>query len=119
MESGKYKQLIERLLAKTDKNELDWKEAALPNTFQVSFADYSVTIRETPNNKGDVDYYISILNSEGETVDSVSDVHLDGTQGAGYYFRSMGELFQNARRQALGVDKALNQILDELGEDPF
>jgi hypothetical protein len=115
MAADKYQQLVERLAFKTDQGEVDWREAAGPDTFQVSFANYSITLSLSQNREGATLYVISILNSEGRTVDSFSDQDLEG-RGA-EYFRIMGELYHKARRQALGVDKALDEILGQL--DPF
>jgi hypothetical protein len=117
MAADKYQQLVERLASKTDQREVVWKEAAGSDTFQVSFANYSLTLSVSQNRQGALFYVISILNSEGNTVDSFSDEDIDEGTG-GRYFNVMGELYHKARRQALGVDKALDEILEEL-KDPF
>jgi hypothetical protein len=116
MAADKYQHLVERLVAKTDRGEVDWKEAAGSDTFQVSFANYSLTLSVSQNREGSTLYVISILNSEGRTVDSFSDEDLD--DGGGRYYPIMGELYHKARRQALGVDKALDEILGQL-DHPF
>jgi hypothetical protein len=117
MAADKYQQLVERLAVKTDQGEVYWKEAAGPDTFQISFPNYSLTL-SSQNRQGSILYVISILNSEGRTVDSFSDEDLDGDGRGGRYFTMMGELYHNARRQALGVDKALDEILGQL-DHPF
>ncbi|SRR6266404_7848748 len=109
----KYQRLVQKLLERTDKNELQWKETASPETFQVSFSNYSLTLSEQTSGSGPSDFVVTIINSAGDLVDSFSDVLLDEGHGATYY-RSMGELHQKARRQALGVDQAIDEILDDL-----
>ena len=66
------------------------------------------------------DYTIMILNSEGTVVDRFTDldVHREGEQ-SGHPIRAyviMKNLYNAARRKALGVDQALDAILAELGE---
>jgi hypothetical protein len=114
MAFDKYKQLVDRLSQKTLNKELTWKESAQANAFQVSFTNYSVSFSEQGAGP---DYSIAIINSSGEVVDTFTDVDLDEGKGTAY-FRKMGDLFQTARRQALGVDQAIDEILDDLGE-PF
>src|SRR5690242_4228346 len=116
MATSKYVQVVNRLIDKTSKNELEWKETADGNGYQVAFPEYSLVLREE-----DVDYIIYIINSEGVVVDQFSDVDLDrdeGLTGADLrYYPLMKDLFYSARRQALGVDRALDAILKELGRD--
>jgi len=111
MANERYFSILDRLIAKSRNRELDWKEGVFPQSFQVSFPNYSLTLG--PQFRGNTkDYVVTILNSEGTAIDEFSDVDLgDG------YFAQMDELYQSARRQALGVDKALDEILQELDDD--
>ena|SRR5579863_604914 len=117
MSEDRYKQLTERLIAKTDRYELDWKEGAAPHEFQVSFANYSLLLSVTDNQEGEPLYTIEILDSQGNTLDRFSDEDLsrqkllvDGVLA----YHKMAELYKKARRQALGANKALDEILGEL-----
>jgi hypothetical protein len=114
MEGEKYKRLIKGLVDKTDRHELDWKEAAPANAFQVSFANYSIMIMKTENHQGSNLYITRILNSDGDVIDDFSDEELTQTIGD-YYYNVMDTLYLKIRRQVLGVDKALDEILNELG----
>jgi len=118
MAAPKYERVVDRLVEKTENNEINWKESPITDVYQVSFLNYSVTISEVYNASQEVpDYVVSILNSEGKTVDSFSDVDLDRDRdmgSGGKYLKILRDLYQNARRQALGVDKALDEILNEL-----
>ena len=100
--------------SKTASNELEWKEGVYSASFQVSFPNYSLTLSENQRERGGYDYVISILDADGSIIDTFSDIDL----GEGYYSK-MVELYQNARRQALGVDKALDEILNELDPPSF
>lgn len=110
MASEKYVQLVNRLLAKTDEGKLEWRETAWPDTMQVSFPNYSITLAET-HSDGELGYVGHILNSEGRTVDSFSDEDL--REGLG----QMAELYLKARRQALGGERALDEILSQLRDE--
>jgi hypothetical protein len=112
----KYQKLVERLVHKTDAHELDWKEkeTAEPDSFQVSFANYSIILSELYPRGGDTpDYIVSILNSEGTLIEPFSDVFMLNATGGDYYSILSG-LYRDARRKALGVDNALDEILNEL-----
>jgi hypothetical protein len=121
MTALRYEKIVDLLAKKTEDNEIEWKESPISDIYQVSFANYSLTISEVYNSRQDVtDYVVSILNSEGNMVDSFSDVDLDKSSGGTRYLSILRDLYQNARRQALGVDKALDEILKELDDDlPF
>jgi hypothetical protein len=109
MSIEKYKMIVAGLAAKTEEKQIRWKETAEENTFQVSFANYSVTLSAQDHFRRGTSYVVNILNAEGRSVDSFSD-NLDGT------YEPMAELYEKARRQALGADKALDEILTELKE---
>jgi hypothetical protein len=123
--TDKYVMLIERLLRNTQRGELEWKETATGNAFQVAFPKYSLTISEDENRREEtLRYTIVILNSEGTVIDAFSDEDLSEaaqnklislTQGS--YFQRMRELYIAARRHALGTEEALDAILTELNPD--
>lgn len=104
--SQKYVLLIDELLSSTAAGKLEWRETAEPDTFQVAFPDYSVTLTE----KQDATHVLSILNADGRRVDAFSD---DAVWAAGYKMK-LRELFSQARRQALSAEKALDEILNRL-----
>lgn len=108
MSSKKYLQLIDKLMDKTGEGQLDWRETAWSETFQVSFTNYSITLSQVHAN-GTLGYVDHILNYEGRTVDSFSD---DDLKPEG--LDRMAELYQKARRRALNADNALDEILSQL-----
>ena len=110
MSSEKYAQLVARLLAKTDEGKLEWRETVWPDTIQVSFPNYSITLAEVYT-YGELGYVGHILNSEGRTVDSFSD---DDIKREG--LDRMAALYQKGRRQALSAGKALDEILSQLSD---
>jgi hypothetical protein len=116
MADKRYQEIVRGLLDATNQNKVEWKEAARPDSLQVSFPNYTLVLGKRPNQRDRTaapDYVISIINFSGTTIDSFSDVELD--EGAGdQYFETMAALFDKARRQALGVEQALEEVLKEL-----
>jgi len=113
MANEKYQQIVDRLIDRTERHEIEWKEGVTSGVFQVSFPNYSLTLGQHDMVTGSFDYIISIIDAAGNVIDTFSDADLGGD-----YYPRMGDLYQNARRQALGVDMALDEILDEL-DDKF
>jgi hypothetical protein len=119
----KYLQLLDRLIKKTEAGELKWEEAAASNAFQVSFPNYAVILSEAEGESDTVDYIVELVNSDGRVIDRFSDVTLEGTdpsaRNAPGHFNRMKSLFEVARRQALGVEQALDEILRQLEEEQY
>ena len=116
MSNEKMARLILRLIHQTDVGKLQWEETSTSNAFQTAFSGYTVISREVSVPlQGTPDYYISILNETGQTVETVSDsqLHDDLRDPVG----TMRDLHEKARRQAMGVDEAIDSILSELGTD--
>ena len=114
MSSEKHRQLVDQLLVKTKVGQLEWRETAEPDTFQVSFPNYSVMITQQRHNPRFPIHIVSILNSGGRRVDTFSD---ESAAWEASDKPQLTELYQHARRQALGADKALEDILNAL-KDP-
>ncbi len=118
--------LVKALLKRTRAGEVDWKPTVNENGFQVSFKDNSVLIERVERPREEVvDYRISLINSEGAVVEQFTDVELNEdlgseTSSGSSWFKSMNDLYELARRTALGSDKILNEILGEIDDEiPF
>jgi len=100
-------------MEKTDAVQLKWEEGSKKATFRVSFPEYTIllSIRPCADSPED-DYYISIFNSEGTLIEETSDRELATFIPNAY--QQMQSLYDKARRQALGVDKAIDNILENL-----
>lgn len=112
MSVKKYQKIVDGLVSKTQNHELEWRETVDRQRFQVSFKNYSVIISKEIWKEGS-GIRISILNPEGTEIDSFDDEDLHN-EGLDKYSDVMSALYLNARRQALGVDAALDEILNEL-----
>jgi hypothetical protein len=119
MAQSKIVRLVISLAEKTDRNELQWEPTAEEEVFQVSFPHYSVQIRLVENFASATPdgVLIVIRNKEGLVIDQVSDVDLQKEWSEAYSV--MSGIYGKARRKALGVDKALDELLKELGEDDW
>jgi hypothetical protein len=82
----KQRRLVETLLERTINGLIAWKETAENGTYQVSFANNSLQIKEGGRN--DTDIVIDLINDEGVAVDSFSDRDID-EHGSGGYFPMM------------------------------
>ncbi|WP_338488003.1 hypothetical protein VRB78_18760 [Pseudomonas trivialis] len=115
MSYPKIAKLIDVLLTQTENGTLQWAQTETSDMFQASFPRYSVRLYVQSVSQVDVDYVLQILNELGEIVEEVSDPDLkDVMEGP---FRVMRRLHDAARRSAMGVETALDEILEFL--DPF
>lgn len=110
MSYSKIATLIKTLLKQTSNGELQWAQTEKTATFQASFPRYSVRIY--PQNS---DYVLQILNDQGDTVEEIADPDLRDVLASPY--KTMGDLHDSARRNAMGVETALDEILNFL--DPL
>jgi hypothetical protein len=111
MSIEKNQELILRLISRTARGELDWKEAA-DRGFQVSFSHNSVKLQSSSSRNGNV-YTVLLLNARGEVADSFDDEDLDEQPG-GKWFETLKELYRQAQRHVRGADDVLNDLLSEL-----
>ena len=113
------------LYQKTLNGSIDWKEAVKPGVYQASFSDYSIQISVADSqNTGDSDVIISVINDNGNEIESFSDFDIKSGWLEKYNvestpFRIMYETYENARRTALGTEQAINKILSELKDGPI
>lgn len=105
--------IIERLHRKTQEGELEWEEGPNNETYQVSFPDYSITIESISDLSTAEEYEIVIRNSDGRVLERFSDLDVPKIQDTSGT-KIFEEIFNQARRYALGTDKALDDILGAL-----
>lgn len=114
MIESKIVRIIQGVVRQTNAGKIDWDVTEREDVFQASFPNYSIRLSYTESAMG-VDYWLTVLNDEGVVIESVSDVDVrDELDGA---YKIMERLYANARRVALGVDKALDDLLTIFDED--
>ena len=116
----KYQRLVALLIKKTHDGTARWEQTSREGVFALSLPDYSVWISTTRNdtdpNTNDV--FFQIVNSSGNIIDRFRDWEIsEGIDDKGNFYKTLEELYQNARRVAFGVDKVLDKLLEELGKD--
>lgn len=115
MSYPKIAKLVEVLLKQTATGSLQWAPTENSDMFQASFPRYSIRLYPQSKNSFDVDYVLQILNELGEIVEEVADPDLKEVLESPYI--KLRDLHESARRSAMGVESALDEILDFL--DPF
>lgn len=109
MDNAKLGAVVQRLIDRTRKNEVDWQSTEKRDTFQAAFANASIRLSKPNAALLQIDVY----NEEGTLIDSATDEDLVAYISNGA-FTEMKEMFNLARRRAMGVDDTLNALLSEL-----
>lgn len=115
MSTEKIVTLATKLYNQTAASKLHWSGTAVKSEFQASFPNYSVHVKyETDFENGRNTYYLVILNEDGDIIDIVDDYDIE--KFTGIPSNILQSLFEEARRSALGVNKAVDSILSALDE---
>ena len=118
MSDARLIKMIRLLQQRTDDKKISWEETIHDNTYQSAFPTYTIQIGQYPNEDSfgkTIDYFIRILDEYNKVIEEATDVDLKNE--VEYSYNIMGNLYRSARRQAMGVDKALDSILSELESD--
>jgi len=105
MADAKLSMILIRLRAKTIAGELKWEKTEEEGEYQVSLPQYSIRIsRDRSFTK------LAIFDDSGDFIESLSvaDISDPGVRN------TLESLYSEARRIALGVDEALDNILNDL-----
>jgi RecA-family ATPase len=111
-EYGKIGLIIKKLYDKTMRGEIQWEKTNEGDVFQKSFSSYSVRLSFYDSTAGITYYRVSVFDANGELLEQVTDSQLGEEFENAYDTLSM--LYVTARRQAMGVEKALDDILQLL-----
>jgi len=116
--------IVEQLLAKSKSGDIEWQRTAKADSFMAPFSKYSVHIRqvriqsEYPDEEL-FDYYLEIFNAEGDLLESIVDTDFQPVPRDQFNaYKILGDLYMFARRQALGVDRAIDALLTDLRVSP-
>lgn len=119
----KYQQIVDRLYNKTMNSSINW-EIGFNNDLECILGEYTIKLKGFRDEEGEPFEVIEIFDSDGRVVDSFNDGVLADLApkdvGISSYYNKMNALRSQAKRHALGADKALDQILENLDDDiPF
>lgn len=106
--------LVQTLFNQTLRGTLAWERTLLEDVYQATFSNGAVRVSSDV-----ISYSVSLLNKEGKIVDTIDDTELSQARIPlilkGYtWYTMMKELYEMARRNALGADQVLTGILGEL-----
>jgi len=109
-------EFISRLSQRTAEGKVHWQRTADEFTYEASFPNHGVRVLPRPARTG-THYVVQILNGEGLVVEDISDLDLAGITSlegpeACHYMR---DIYNAARRQAIGADEAIDDIITALG----
>ncbi|HYA40870.1 MAG TPA: hypothetical protein VEF34_06180 [Syntrophobacteraceae bacterium] len=113
---------IGQLYAATIEDKIQWDKTVEENQFQTSFTNYSIKIGLYQGGYDDVDNYeLSVINSDGieiakinpNDVESFTFRYKQGEQPKSSY-RIFREIYEKARRTALGIEQALDDLMTSL-----
>lgn len=110
MPTEKDQALVQFLIGSTDKGTIKWEATASDAQYVTGFkGKYDVTIARDRDRDGDTYYRLTVTNVENNR---------EILSMTGYGGGHLGTLFDIAQRQALNVDAAIDEIMDE-GEGDF
>jgi hypothetical protein len=105
--------LIRRVHQRTKSGQLKWETTPTSGIFMTTIGKFILSIMEDDDRDGP-NYRMQLRNSDGIIVDQLHPGEFGGIAEAPYpIFR---DTYEFARRSAMGLDKALDDILGELGD---
>jgi hypothetical protein len=103
--------LVRKLLEKSRQGKIAWEQSPKAGVYQASFPEFTVQIG-TRGREDETDVVLRIFNSGGQLVEEIADPELRGDIEKS--FGVMMEIYETARRTAMGVEQALDKLLSEL-----
>ena len=101
--------LLHRLSNLTSQGKIKWEETARKGFYQYSFPSYTVQIGEDPDEDPNFRYVMRLINDNNVVMEQVTPSDLQPHLPVA--FDVMRELHIMAKREALGTEKALDDIL--------
>lgn len=117
MISKKIYWLLRRLFHMTQENKLEWGETGREGVYQIAVDEYTIRIAEERGEdpKSPPRYVLSICNAKGAVLEQITGGDMtEHLHNSGEY---LGDLYQRARRIAMGVETALDRIIKQLGDE--
>ena len=118
---NKYGRLVDSLLNKTKEGSIPWDYESLRSTVSVwNKSNVLLTIKRDLDENFDELYVVSLINKSGDTLEYFNDTALSALNNFGEgesYFEKLQSLYELARRQATGADKALDEFIRAIEEE--
>jgi hypothetical protein len=104
--------VMTRLYAKTKADVVEWEPSEDPNIFAVKFSDYTISIQHLLATANYPELFtLRIANSDGVAIQE-----MDSITAKDNGFSDMSDLFYRARRHAVDLNGALDDLLKELDD---
>lgn len=114
MVANKFVQLMRKVEEKTTRGEIAWEATAEESIYQATLSMFVIRIAQNPGDGGP-DYILSVADKQNCTVDSASNLDFPPEQVQAFKpYQMLKDIFETARRMALGADTAIDNILSEL-----
>ncbi|HEY3281193.1 MAG TPA: hypothetical protein VGN26_02890 [Armatimonadota bacterium] len=114
MPTAKHIEMLRLLHSQTLKGVTAWETTAEDDVYLASFPSYGVAIRSWDASDG-TGYSLQITNNEGSVVAELRAGDFEGPDlRVSEAYSLLKETFEGARRIAMGVDQAVDSILDNL-----
>jgi hypothetical protein len=114
----KYRTLVERLTKATLNNKLKWSIHAFTDELYCSLAKFKVVLEEGEDAEGSSLIIVRVKDEDDNQIDVFNDNTINGPKPMltqySTYWALMADLYNLARRNAVGADKALDQVLGNL-----
>jgi hypothetical protein len=119
MDTKRLETLITKLHEKTMTEEVYWEKTSKEGLFMATFPGYSVRIatRQNMSQPDEVDYIFAIYDEQGALIERIDDIELQAANKEFKAYKILAEIYDKARRKALGVDKAIEVIISELDKN--
>lgn len=109
--------LLVRLLDEKTQEGLVFWEVEGEGRYSAAFEEYAVSVYKRLNpvdDKAQEDVLIGICSQEGKLLDEFTDLEIESSLGDAY--ERMVRIYQLARRHALGVNHAIENIIAQLSD---
>lgn len=124
MSVAKLATIVTKLQNATKRGKVEWGQTEKEGVYEATFPDFAIHLSFRPTIETDqepdaVDYIVSVYNSSGIMIESVSDIELRSVMNEPY--KILDSLYQLAKGYALGTEQTLDSIISTLDEEdiPF
>ena len=104
--------VLTKLYARTKADVVDWEPSQDANIFGVKFSDYTISLVRILATPTHAEWFnLTIANNDGAVIQE-----MDSSTARDNGFTDMPDLFYRARRHAVDLDGALDDLLQELDD---
>lgn len=119
MSTTRLETLLLKLQEQTEFGNVTWEKTTEDRQFQTVLGNYTLRLIESWGDNIEPDYVLKIQDQEGALVETISDTELFKQSPEFPAYNTMGNIFRLARRSAMGADKAIDSIINELDSIPL